>query len=415
MAIHEFRPDILNGLLTCCAIVSGIQVLLQDNEQQQGGWFRWPAIFFGAALLTKPSAAPFTVIIVTAGYGMALAAILLFHISYQFRSRLVQSIQLLVSGILLASPYYLINGKRIFQYTYNAVVRDRAIWAGTTHIDAANWTKQLLFYTTGSGGKMMLGGYFMLAIINIIAAAFIVRREGRTQWSRFLVLLLVTLLAWLIPSLSIVKTQFLAATFYCLLIILSFMSVRIIYASLLQHRSRHAATFLVVVVVLALFSFKFPPSWGKSDGQEVVPRVTLFNRMVDDLDRGCNEVPGDKCTIGILFTGYINRSNIEYALRKKGHKNIAVISHFLRPEEDVEKVLGNVIKQSTYVIVAEPGTEMVNESMPLGKILDTILTLIRTYPSHQLVQTYASHTHRNIYLYRKEYRESIVSDPIDAI
>jgi hypothetical protein len=340
--------------------------------------------------------------IVFVGYTAALIATLIFQQRHLFRARVVQSFQLFVSGILLASPYYVIHGEQVFEYTYNAVVRDKAIWAGMGGGDIPGWWKQLTFYLTGVGGRMMLGKYFLLGLVNIIAAVFIIRRQGGVPLARFLVLLCVIVLAWLVPTLSIVKTQFLGATFYYLFIGLSFIAIQAIYTRLFRYKAAYAASYLAALVLLALFSFKLPPSWGKHDSDPVISRVTLFNEIISDLERGCNEMADTNCKVGVLFTGYINKYNIKYALLKRGMRNIDVVDHFLRPDEDVEEKLGKLIETSRFVLIAEPGTGIVNENLPIGKVLDRSLALIVRYPSYQRIETYTTDTHSHIYLYRQE-------------
>ena len=127
-SVVEFRPDIGNGIVTVLAIVLAFNAITEPKAIILTRTLLASAFFLGASLLLKPSAVIYTIALVGFSMAASLAGLLLTRQS-PFILGLKRAASILIIGILVSLPYYLVAAHSVIEYVYNALVRDKEVWA----------------------------------------------------------------------------------------------------------------------------------------------------------------------------------------------------------------------------------------------------------------------------------------------
>jgi hypothetical protein len=381
-SVVEFRPDIGNGIFTTLAIVFAVNAITESKTFFFTRTMLASAFFLGGALLFKPSAAVYTVALFGFAEVASLVALLLTRHKQLFLG-LKRAVSILVIGLLVSLPYYLAAGHRVIEYTYNAVVRDKKIWA----VDMS-MVDQALFYLVGHGGRFMLGLHFWASIAAVVL--FFIFRKKFTSCSklRLYVLIATTFVGYVVVAANSVKTHFLGVTFQALLVCISF----IIFSELLRLSIGKRTYWPVISALLLVGILSIQPTgyWGVRDGlyaQEVRRTVEQVNETI----RGIAAINDKPKVTFMTFTGFLNRDVVTYDLLRRGVLNMRIDAWFWRPsEEKPEEVFGRAISGSDVVIAATEGTRVAQAGLPSNTILPLTLSLVQQNSDFVLLKSIPS-------------------------
>ncbi|MBU3549914.1 hypothetical protein [Polynucleobacter sp. MWH-Berg-3C6] len=387
-AVVEFRPDIAAGMLTAISVTMAIYGV---TDKARGILIRqvtWSGLIFGCALWAKPSAFIYTLGLMT--FGLILSFI---FVSVNSRYFSVQSFKraavILAIGAVLSAPYYLLAGHRVIEYTWDAIVRDKSIWA----IDM-DWGTHVRFYLFGQGGRFMMGLHVWAAMLSI-GIAIMCRWANPLQRIRFFILIFVILVGYIVVTVNSVKTHFLGVSFQLLLLIFSLL----VFSDLMRQSKiwtiRLLMTFLVSISLLSIQPAGF---WGFKNSAQTQSINNVVATVIDRLAILSNKNSHPK-TVFITFTGFLNRDVLLYGLLKQGISSMKIDSWFFRPqEEDPNQVFGRAIDRADIVIAASEGASVSSSGMPSNKILPLTLSLVKHNNNFKLLEIIPA-GQGNIYLY----------------
>jgi hypothetical protein len=158
---------------------------------------------------------------------------------------------LMLIGIGIA-PHYLLALNHIITYLYANLIQKASIWAyqGTV-------MQHVLFYLIGNGGQVMLGKHlYLLGLILIIGGVVQFKICTKEAYLRFVLLWVLTWIAWLIPTIHPTKAYFIGIVFDVLL----FFSTVLVFRNVLNSPViRHYIPGQMLVIVHYIFCSKTSP------------------------------------------------------------------------------------------------------------------------------------------------------------
>jgi hypothetical protein len=215
LSISEFRPDLAWGFLTGLASVA----LLRPPVFALGSKSLITiGLLAGLALVSKPSTSPVTGVIL--GTAFLEAAALRWFAQRRDAERqplreIARAAGLIgIGALLVAGPVYAVIWRDVYAYIKSALVD-----FGDQSAVPGDFLFHLLYYSFGASGRLMLGDAlwvllaFWITIICYSAAFF------RPLLPRLACYLAVILLAYAIPSQTVVKSPYFGSAFYGLLIV----------------------------------------------------------------------------------------------------------------------------------------------------------------------------------------------------
>jgi hypothetical protein len=234
LSITEFRPDFAWGFLNGLAATALLRPQLFAFNSKRLLLIGW---LCGLALVSKPSASPATVAILAVAFGGAV----LLHLGAQehgvlpTRAREVaRAIALIGLGaVIVAGPVYALTWRQVYDYIKLALfdLNDQNTIAGDLLF-------HVLYYSTGDGGRIVLGNAFWVLLafwITVLAYAAI---YARRSLPRLMCYLAVIVVAYALPSQTVVKSLFFGGAFYGVLIVSSVAVTADLWRQLAQSRTR---------------------------------------------------------------------------------------------------------------------------------------------------------------------------------
>jgi hypothetical protein len=214
LSITEFRPDFAWGFLSGLAAAA-----LLRRRLFQFSWKRLLLIglLCGLALVSKPSTGPFTAVILATAF---VGSVLLYVLAgdppaIRTRLRAIARVATLIGlgAAIVAGPVCAIIWRDVYAYILLALVE-----LHDENAASGNFLFQLLFYSTGPGGRTALGqALWVLLLFWAAALAYSAIYKGGLL-PRLICYLAVILVAYAIPTHTDTKTLFLGGAFYGTLI-----------------------------------------------------------------------------------------------------------------------------------------------------------------------------------------------------
>jgi len=214
LSITEFRPDFAWGFLSGLAAAA---LLRRQLFQFSGKRLLLIGLLCGLALVSKPSTGPFTaVILATAFVGSVLLYVLAGDpAAMRTRLRAIARVAALIGlgAAIVAGPVYAIIWRDVYAYILLALVE-----LHDENAAPGDFLFQLLYYSTGDGGSIVLGQAFWMLLLFWVAAFACCAIYKGCLLPRLICYLAVILVAYAIPAYTDTKTLFLGGAFYGTLI-----------------------------------------------------------------------------------------------------------------------------------------------------------------------------------------------------
>lgn len=209
--LSEFRPDPVWGLLVGFAVALGASVdLLQIRPRVAYGF----GILLGVAVVSKPSAGPATLVVLSAGVGVQMVSRAWLVRGAPKRALLVRAALIMAGALTIAVPYFIVNGAAILAYILE-VMGPSSMWRNAGSGTEGNLT----YYLNRDVGKPALGWVWYGALpILLFCAAVLVRARDKVGLTGFVGLMAAGLAAYVIVTSSAMKTSMIGSILYGVII-----------------------------------------------------------------------------------------------------------------------------------------------------------------------------------------------------
>ena len=210
LTITEFRPDFAWGQITALAALAAVSTNVFTCSRRKVVII---GLLAGLALIGKPSAVPVTFVMLVLAFGGAIW--IHWRESGAVRRPRLYSLALLIGSIaVVATPVYWVSGAEIYNYIITALVtiKDQNTIQGDILFQ---WS----YYSFGPGGATVIGSALPVCLVVWLGGLLFAAVYSRPLLRRFLVLFVVLAASYAAPSQTAVKTVFLGAGFYALLIL----------------------------------------------------------------------------------------------------------------------------------------------------------------------------------------------------
>ncbi|MDJ0974906.1 MAG: glycosyltransferase family 39 protein [Planctomycetota bacterium] len=343
MLVTEFRPDIACGLLAAFGAALLLRRSLPDRPRRQ---LVGVGVCFGAALLMKPSVTPMTLGILGLACGVA-------SLRHSVPGTVVSRVRTFVrafgwvagTALVVALPHALVHGEAVARYIWSGIWGPARV-LGEVYLPLAD---TLRYYIDGDGGVHMLNRHVpLLAALPVVCTLWLVVRGRRRAALAVAAYGLVVAIVYAVITLNHVKTQFLGAPFFALVLLGCVLLLRGVVGEAQSSRlSRHAAravvgTFAVVSVLL----FTYPMPRALPDAFE--PRRTALRGVYDAIE--AHRRPTSRLLFGTI--GLANGDLVQYWQRRERKPVIEVIE---TPLVNDWAWFEPLLEQSDLVVASEIG------------------------------------------------------------
>jgi hypothetical protein len=170
-------------------------------------------VLVGLAVLIKPTALPASLACV---FAVATIVLLRDWLSSP-ESNVLRSLRASAIGVFFfilgicatILPYVAIRYELLINYIYATLISDQDFWRYN-----ADFYQQATFYSVGIGGELALGIFFWIGLGLFPARLIASRFRGEADWNKTLPILAAVIIAYLLPTVSPVKSYFLGGMFY---------------------------------------------------------------------------------------------------------------------------------------------------------------------------------------------------------
>lgn len=385
LAITEFRPDIGNGVIAAACAAVSVYAITSESAIVLTRLVACSGVLFALALLTKPSAALYSIGVVGISCVASVIGQLLCQ-REQFSTGILKSMAILFLGVCLALPYYIVDAAGVLEYSWNAVVRDKAIWADAAKgLGSADY---LYFYLTGIGGQFMLHLHVLPALLSIPLLFLFFRKVAAVQRLRLCAILFSLPVIYAVISASPVKSGFFGVAFQALLVLFSVLVLVELYKAIESRFNRVLlSSFLLIVSLLSIQPsgyfgmYNTPSNIDVRQTADKVREVIQFATSEDD----------PQSHVLVLFVGPLSAETLTYELFKHGVSNVRVGTYFFRPaEDDPVEVCKRRINEAHFVVAASEGARIAQLKMPVNQILPLTLSLVQNDPAFTHLQSIPS-------------------------
>ncbi|GAK54281.1 hypothetical protein U14_05560 [Candidatus Moduliflexus flocculans] len=303
MIVHEFRPDLANGLLVGMGIVLfTTRPFLSSNLSRH-----FPGLLcFAAAFVTKPSVLPFTLLMFTTTLcGVAICERWLLADPSCFLSIVAHIGKRFAVLFLWVLPYHGFHLPYHLKYTFRNLVINRDLWA---YHGADRW----MLYLKGYAGQVMLGRHvYLISAVLVVGGLLHLLYCKKEQTVRIGILTGMTFLSWGIVTAN-AQTQFTGAIFYFLL----FFETVIILRNLLQNDQKNPFpqsllfSGMIALTLAGLMNVQLPPKIG----ERTSPQTKAVNRIVRDVFLTITSRTEENATVYFTTIGYLTPTLFEYLM-----------------------------------------------------------------------------------------------------
>lgn len=272
--VTEFRPDFMWGFL--CGFAA---YLIFDRRFLRGSaaYQVAVAVVSALALSAKPSALPATLVFLGYAAGASFLLLLKEEIDAGRSTRKYwERFGFLLGAVaVLGAPYYLQNASRLFKYIYS-VFTVQNIYASKDDI----WY-QFTYYSVGQAYYLTLHLVLWLGLAVFVINVFICVHQDRQALWRYIVYSTIVLVAYIVPTMSPIKSYYLGGIFYGSFVIFTVHGLVRIFVTLGGYSSTATRIAASALVVLAFFEFQ-PSSMLITESQRKAKEIRAVNEQVID-------------------------------------------------------------------------------------------------------------------------------------
>jgi len=390
--VHEFRPDLPAGLFTAIGLIF---LILKSVGEFDIKYISFVSLWFSLALLSKPSASPFTIGIYSLAVG--LSALNDFFVKSQGKRLdiIKSSILYITLPIIIASPYYIFNFKHIIDYIVINFTTDKDIWT-----ISLNTVEKFTLYLTGPHGQFMVGRHlYIFLALNIAGIIWHLFSCDLKRNSRLIIFLIIIIVAWIIPSWSAFQNPFFAATMYFLLLLTPVFIINNISAVKKISDKENIAVMLFFFLSTGAGFLFFKPVEFYYGKDKNLKKASLEVADIIHAELLKDSNVDSQIFIYLNGIGAINIDLLNY-MRLRDHKknNLVVL---ISPRQNMEE-WKSFLDRADYALVVEQGMGgLVNEGFPSGKILNETLALVQQDARFNLVRSIKVFTGKHFYLFKK--------------
>lgn len=230
--IAEFRPEAAWATFTAVCVIGFFAMnLFAGTRWQQVGL----GILAGVAVISKPTTAPVTMVVVGAAFMAAALAQYMegCRCGAPPTVRTVGScaLAIVVAALLVVAPIGAIIGREIYGYI---------VWVMTEVAPQTGYHgafgAQLLYYSLGPGGQLMLGWARPICLAVWLVGLGYVWLRQRTALLRILALLTVIAISYAIPSATVAKSVWFGMAFDALLVLATVYLIGFLYGKMTHSR-----------------------------------------------------------------------------------------------------------------------------------------------------------------------------------
>ncbi|MDM0081976.1 hypothetical protein QTI17_15375 [Variovorax sp. J31P179] len=204
--LAEFRPDPVWGLLVGFAMIVCAST---DVVGMRSGRLFGLGLLFGAAVIAKPTAAPASALVLAIGFATQSSLSLVSQRAWSTRAFIRSAALPSLGAACLIVPYFVSHGAAILAYV-REVMGSESVWK----TQASVWG-HISFYLNRSLGVIVMGWVWYAAVPLFIACAtLLVRARDRRALSSFAGIMAAVLTAYLIVTVSAVKSLMIGSILY---------------------------------------------------------------------------------------------------------------------------------------------------------------------------------------------------------
>lgn len=402
--VTEFRPDLFWGLLCGFAIL----LLLHPGLLDHPGKIRMGAVALGvAALHAKPSAAPATALLLATAVVAAVGIRMIYRPLSPRETAIRLAVPLAIALVILA-PFFLANARRIYEYIHLALIA----WHDVNHFKGS-LLDHAFFHSFGLTYRTALFTTLWIGIAAFIIEGVRLRRSSLDQDLAYhLALVGVVILAYLIPTISGVKSYFLGGIFYGTFIVAAIGSLVSTVRASNEHRNGvgYAARWaLPVIACLTLLTAPGLPLVDVWDRQLAVESNAVYQQMMSaiardssqrDLTDAVKPLPRPSPQPVHVYTPspfVMNGHAISLIARWEGKRIVGTEGYYTRtiPEQQAN------LAKSNYVILSE-----VHDTRYPGSTLSPqLLELVEADPRFETISVFRHANGLRTFLFRNRRAE----------
>ena len=380
-AIHDFRPDFAGALATTAFVWFGLAAALGAEEEARANTI-WAGILLGAALWIKPSVFAYTLVMaLLVGAAIAASGWLPGWQKRRFKDSLLLGLTFGVVGVVVAAPYYVVNGRQTFDYF---ITNTRGANADTYTIHAP--LLEILRTFTVDGNPALLIGRYLWLLLACAAAGLVWAFRSR----HFRICLQIAgLLAAAAVSLAIFvygrQNSMYLAFFYQIPVLAAALAA----LSPIIRASRRASLIAPVLLLLALTPFFLTPRaryW--TPAPEANPDHGWNRKLVSAIVADSGYQPSEDTDIKlpvpvfVTFAGSVGSESMKWIAVKE---QLPFVFSDLLLSGEVSKQL-SAAGQSAYVVVSTPTAQSVYTQLPSSETFARVLAQLRGDPNFREVK-----------------------------
>lgn len=394
--VAEFRPDLYWGLL--CGVA--VYLLLDPSFLTAGFRYHLVAAMVSAlALLAKPSAVPATGSLLGVA---ALAAVLLrrLEVGRVFTSQWERrALLLFVSAIVVvAGPFFAINARDLYNYIYLALVAYRDV-----NQQVGSFWFHLGYYSLGAVYNVGLSWLFWVGILVILVNALRFWLEGNRHGGlRYAGYAAVVLVAYAIPSATVVKGYYLGGIFYGTFLIFTIHGLALVFADL-QRRARAGLAFSAAVphasalalIAVSVLSISGQSLYGRYDPSQSADYWKVNDYIVEALLKNASARGGAQLTA--VYVPAPVPVNADYLTLVGLWRNLNILGlngYYVRTAPEHEKILDNV----DFVVLSEDA----GGQYPGAILSPQLLDIVKARRDFRSIITYIHPDRRKTYFFRRQ-------------
>jgi hypothetical protein len=357
----------------------------------------------GSALLIKPTMAPLTLAL----FATALILALLCDLKPKdhrpsLRKLIVACVPVGAVAVLMAIPYYAVAWRHVADYLQRHMLGPpSALWQFRGGAMA-----HARYFLDGPGGTFMLGDHMWILLGLAVLGTVLALRRRAVSITRLASFGLVIMIAYLVPTLSWAKNQYIAVAFQVLLLFSGVMVLR-----LLLTRSEARPTkwgrvapvlgraTLIVAVLLGIWLAKFPSVWGVRGSEAVESR----NRLIQGIYATLKERTGpQKSSTFVTTFGTVNTETLRFLALQDGAELTFSDRHLSDNLPDYARSL----ESADFAVASDSGNGEVPDWLPSTRVQGQTLALIRSSPDFVQIASFPTQSGKPYYVFERRAKFS---------